>query len=96
MAIVDLRQGISRVANMLSQGRQLVGLVDKAGEKLLEDLLAENKLARVKSYLSLEAFNNGFTPLNNHDDRVEKQIAHAGIPLSDHCAVIAEINLQTT
>ena len=65
-AIVDLRQGNARIANMLSQGNGLCGLVDSAGQKVLTELLAESKLTTVKSYLSLEQSDNecvevGFT-----------------------------------
>ncbi|AJQ93847.1 class I adenylate-forming enzyme family protein [Gynuella sunshinyii] len=38
VAIIDLRQGSARVAEMLQQGRNLVGLIDGNGRKLLDQL----------------------------------------------------------
>jgi acyl-CoA synthetase (AMP-forming)/AMP-acid ligase II len=69
VAIIDFRQGKSRVANMLQQGQDLIGLVDNAGEKLLQDLFSENKLNNVFSYLSLEAVENDFTFLKQEQEK---------------------------
>ncbi|WP_428241879.1 class I adenylate-forming enzyme family protein [Gynuella sp.] len=42
LAIIDLRQGSARVAEMLQQGRNLVGLIDSNGRKLLDQLTVSN------------------------------------------------------
>jgi acyl-coenzyme A synthetase/AMP-(fatty) acid ligase len=54
LAIIDLRQGLARVASMLSQGKALLGLVDNAGKKLLDELYLEGHAAAVSQYYCLE------------------------------------------
>lgn len=67
IAIIDLRQGVFRVAAMLAQGNNLLALVDKAGNDLLESINKEKKLTTVKSCLSLDDFHNGFVSCGSWD-----------------------------
>ena len=54
LAIIDLRQGSARVASMLNQGRSVIGIVDAAGEKLLDQINATGETIPVSYCLKID------------------------------------------
>lgn len=88
LAIIDIRQGSTRIANMLNQGNRVTGIVDKIGESLLGKIDELEGLSSVSRYLRIEiaSFDSDWMTFPGATDEIVD--TGKACPLPDRTALI--------